>query len=90
MNPAGTFRHGHEDLVQSIHYNFYGDRLVTGSSDHRIKVWNRKPDGEFELVDTWRGHDAEVMEVVENSLHLTACPNIIRRLNGPDLTWVPI
>ncbi|KZF25452.1 putative nuclear pore protein [Xylona heveae TC161] len=64
-NGFQVFEHGHQDVVQAADYNFYGNRLVTASSDHRLKVWDLH-DGEWELTDTWRGHDAEIMDVKWN------------------------
>lgn len=61
-----TFDHGHQDLVLAVDFNFFGTRMVTASSDHRLKVWDRKDDA-WALVDGWRAHDAEVVEV---SYHL--------------------
>jgi hypothetical protein len=63
MNTSGTFAHGHHDIVQAMHYNFQDTRMLTASSDHHIKVWNRKGEKGWELLDTWRGHDAEIMDV---------------------------
>ena len=63
MNTSGTFAHGHHDIVQSIHYNYNGKRMVTASSDHHLKVYNNKGENDWELVDTWRGHDAEILDV---------------------------
>ncbi|KAH0536454.1 hypothetical protein FGG08_006667 [Glutinoglossum americanum] len=55
------FNHGHEDLVREVDFNLYGTRLVTASSDQRIKVYNKEKDtGKWRLCDTWRAHDAEV------------------------------
>lgn len=64
---AGTnsfhhFSHGHQDLVLAVDYNFYGTRMVTASSDHRLKVWDRKDDG-WVVTDVWKAHDAEVTDV---------------------------
>lgn len=56
------FSHDHEDLVLAVHYNFYGTRMVTASSDHRLKVWDRRDDG-WALTDTWKAHSAEVTDV---------------------------
>lgn len=67
MNASGTFPHNHLDIINAMHYNADGSRLVTASSDHRIKVFAKVmvgDDQEWRLVDTWRGHDAEVMEVI--------------------------
>lgn len=57
-----TFHHGHQDLVLAADYNFYGNRLATASSDHKLKVWDKKGD-EWVLIDEWRGHDAEITDV---------------------------
>ncbi|KAI9775856.1 MAG: epoxide hydrolase, soluble (sEH) [Geoglossum umbratile] len=55
------FNHGHEDLVREVDFNLYGTRLVTASSDQRIKVYDKDKDcGKWKLCDTWRAHDAEV------------------------------
>jgi WD40 repeat protein len=56
------FDAGHRDLVTVTKFNFYGNRIVTASSDHRMKVWDQK-DGEWQLIDTWRAHDAEIRDV---------------------------
>lgn len=57
-----TFQHGHQDLVLAVDFNLYGDRMVTASSDHRLKVWDKK-DENWILTDTWRAHDAEIVDV---------------------------
>ncbi|KAI4732836.1 WD40 repeat-like protein [Aureobasidium sp. EXF-12298] len=57
--------HGHHDLVLAVDYNFYGTRMVTASSDHRLKVWDRKDDG-WTVTDVWKAHDAEVTDVKWN------------------------
>lgn len=57
-----TFDHGHQDLVLAVDFNFFGTRMVTASSDHRLKVWDRK-DENWSLVDSWKAHDAEIVEV---------------------------
>lgn len=52
----------HRDLITVTKFNFYGNRIVTASSDHRMKVWDLKGD-EWQLTDTWRAHDAEIRDV---------------------------
>ncbi|KAL2834454.1 WD40-repeat-containing domain protein [Aspergillus cavernicola] len=59
------FDAGHRDLVTVTKFNFYGNRIVTASSDHRMKVWDQK-DGEWQLTDTWRAHDAEIRDATFN------------------------
>jgi len=37
------FPHNHTDLVLSLDYDYYGTRLVTASSDHKLTVWTLSP-----------------------------------------------
>lgn len=64
------FESGHRDLVTVTKFNFYGNRIVTGSSDHRLKVWDQK-DGQWQLTDTWRAHDAEIRDVSARVILIT-------------------
>lgn len=57
-----TFSHGHQDLVLAVDFNYFGTRMVTASSDHRLKVWDKKDDS-WSLVESWKAHDAEVVDV---------------------------
>ncbi|KAL6710916.1 hypothetical protein ACN47E_006791 [Coniothyrium glycines] len=60
-----TFAHGHQDLVLAVDFNYFGTRMVTASSDHRLKVWDKKDDS-WTLVESWRAHDAEIVDVKWN------------------------
>ena len=55
--------HGSSDLVLAAHFNFYGTRLVTGSADHRIRVFDLDERAGWQIVDAWRGHNGEVLDV---------------------------
>ena len=57
-----TFPHGHQDLVLAVDFNYFGTRMVTASSDHRLKVWDKKDDA-WTLVESWKAHDAEIVDV---------------------------
>jgi nucleoporin SEH1 len=57
-----TFSHGHQDLVLAVDFNYFGTRMVTASSDHRLKVWDKKEDS-WTLVESWKAHDAEIVDV---------------------------
>ncbi|EFQ99932.1 nucleoporin seh1 [Nannizzia gypsea CBS 118893] len=65
MTSFTEFEAGHRDLVTVTKFNFYGNRILTASADHRIKVWDQKDDG-WELADTWRAHDAEIRDAAWN------------------------
>ncbi|KAB8209907.1 amino acid permease-domain-containing protein [Aspergillus parasiticus] len=65
MSGFADFDAGHRDLITVTKFNFYGNRIVTASSDHRMKVWDQK-DGEWQLTDTWRAHDAEIRDASWN------------------------
>jgi nucleoporin SEH1 len=57
-----SFSHGHQDLVLAVDFNYFGNRMVTASSDHRLKVWDKK-DESWTLVESWKAHDAEIVDV---------------------------
>lgn len=57
-----TFSHGHQDLVLAVDFNYFGTRMVSASSDQRLKVYDKKDDG-WTLVESWRAHDAEIVDV---------------------------
>lgn len=57
-----TFTHGHQDLVLAVDFNYFGTRMVTASSDHRLKVWDKK-DETWLLIESWKAHDAEIVDV---------------------------
>ncbi len=56
-------KHGHQDLVQAVAFNSYGDRCATGSVDGKIRVFNRHKDGVWRHCDNWGAHAGEVLEV---------------------------
>lgn len=58
-----VMKHGHQDLVQAVAFNSYGDRCATGSVDGKIRVFNRHRDAVWRLCDTWTAHAGEILEV---------------------------
>lgn len=83
-----TFSHGHQDLVLAVDFNYFGTRMVTASSDHRLKVWDKKDDS-WSLVESWKAHDAEIVDVSRTTLlsNLQPSPAQIRHpgICMPDL-----
>lgn len=63
MQVNQEFDAGHEDLIHDLSYNYYGDRLITCSSDHKLKVFDKNANGVFVLHDSWKGHDSAVLRV---------------------------
>lgn len=57
-----SFSHRHQDLVLAVDFNYFGNRMVTAGSDHRLKVWDKKDDS-WNLVESWKAHDAEIVDV---------------------------
>jgi len=54
----------HEDLIHDLSYNYYGNRLVTCSSDQRIKVWDLNEEtGQWVINDSWKAHDCSILKV---------------------------
>jgi len=50
-----TFETSHEDLIHDVSYDFYGRRLVTCSSDQKLKVWDfNQETNDWELNDSWK------------------------------------
>ncbi|OCK82056.1 WD40 repeat-like protein [Lepidopterella palustris CBS 459.81] len=89
-----TFSHGHQDLVLAVDFNYFGTRMVTASSDHKLKVWDRKDDS-WNLVDSWKAHDAEVVDVKWNGPFMGEVLGSIGedgrcRLWQEDVTQVPM
>ncbi|KAI9258281.1 WD40-repeat-containing domain protein [Sporodiniella umbellata] len=68
MNSSSSltkFDTGHEDLIHDVSYDFYGKRLVTCSSDQRLKVWDfieREDSAFWELSDSWKAHDSSILK----------------------------
>lgn len=63
MAELEEFDTGHKDRVTVLHINYYGTRILTGSIDHRIKVWDRDiSTGQHILIDTFTAHDADIRD----------------------------
>lgn len=65
MSSLTKFDTGHEDLIHDVAYDFYGKRLVTCSSDQRLKVWDfveREDVSVWELSDSWKAHDSSILK----------------------------
>mmetsp|Transcript_214 Transcript_214/g.343 ORF Transcript_214/g.343 Transcript_214/m.343 type:complete len:322 (+) Transcript_214:219-1184(+) len=53
----------HEDFIHDVEYDFYGKRLATCSSDHKIKMWSAGPSGEWQCEAELEGHKGAVWKV---------------------------
>ncbi|KAJ9075725.1 epoxide hydrolase, soluble (sEH) [Entomophthora muscae] len=53
----------HDDLVHGLAYDYYGKRLVSCSSDQKLKVWDyRDSKGAWELNESWKAHEASILK----------------------------
>eukprot|EP01135_Chromosphaera_perkinsii_P001814 Nk52_evm83s210 gene=Nk52_evmTU83s210 len=65
MRIVDTLQTKHEDLIHDVSYNFYGDRIASSSSDHRIKIWDKIPSSnEWICTADWKAHTGSVWKVV--------------------------
>ncbi|MCJ1478234.1 epoxide hydrolase, soluble (sEH) [Lambiella insularis] len=60
-----SLAHNSNDVVLAAHFNDHGTRLVTGSADHRIRVFDSKQ-GNWKLTDLWRGHNGAILDIKWN------------------------
>lgn len=63
------FDHGAADIVLAVAFNSSGTRIALGSADHKIRVYDIEQDRSWNLVDQWRGHDAEVLDASLSDLY---------------------
>ncbi|KAL8756351.1 MAG: hypothetical protein Q9199_003008 [Rusavskia elegans] len=57
------FDHGATDLVSAAEFNGPGTHLAVCSADHSIRVFTQDHRHDWILLDQWRGHDAEILDV---------------------------
>ncbi|TPX47525.1 hypothetical protein SeLEV6574_g02597 [Synchytrium endobioticum] len=64
LEQISKFNAQHEDLIHDIAYDYYGKRLATCSSDHRIKIWDYDEAQEhWVFSDSIKEHEASVLKV---------------------------
>ncbi|KAG8828851.1 hypothetical protein FRC19_000239 [Serendipita sp. 401] len=56
---------GHDDTVWSVSFSADGSKLVSGSSDHTIRIWDLE--SESAMIKTLRGHTGPVLCVAFSS-----------------------
>ncbi len=72
-----SFEHAAADIVLAASFNPAGTRAALCSADHKIRVYSINRDKEWTLLEQFRGHDAEVLDVgllssnVERTLRLS-------------------
>ena len=62
-NGFTVVEHGAADLVLAAAFSPSGTRIALCSADHKIRVFDLDEDKNWSLLDQWRGHDAEVLDV---------------------------
>ncbi|CAK5081595.1 unnamed protein product [Meloidogyne enterolobii] len=54
---------GHRDIIHDAQMNYYGTRLATCSSDHLVKIFEIKANGQSLPIAELTGHDGPVWQV---------------------------
>lgn len=60
---ASKVETGHRDIVHDAQVNYYGTRLATCSSDHLVKIFEIKSNGQSFPIAELTGHDGPVWQV---------------------------
>lgn len=50
----------HDEAIHGLRYDYYGKKLVTCSSDQKIKVWEQDESGSWRLTADWKGHKGSI------------------------------
>lgn len=50
----------HEELIHSVRYDYYGKKIVTCSSDQKLKVWEQDESGSWRLTADWKAHKGSI------------------------------
>eukprot|EP01083_Nonionella_stella_P148056 468095_1 len=58
-----SFRAAHGDFIRDLKYDFYGRRLATCASDHKIKIYEKDEEGEWKHSQDIEGHSASVQKL---------------------------
>ena len=62
-NGFQSFGHAAADIVLAADFNEAGTRVAVCSADHKIRVYSISQHQVWNLLDQFRGHDAEVLDV---------------------------
>lgn len=62
-NGFQDFNHGAADVILAAEFNLYGTHLAVCSADHKIRLFAVGLADAWTLIDQWRGHDAEILDV---------------------------
>ena len=68
-----SFENAAADAVLAISYNPSGTRYAVASADHKVRIYdsgNQYSNGQSTLMDQWRAHDAEILDVSALMYHL--------------------
>jgi len=50
----------HDEAIHGLRYDYYGKKLVTCSSDQKIKVWEQEESGDWRLTADWKAHKGSI------------------------------
>jgi len=53
----------HEDIIHDLEYDYYGKRIATCSSDHKIKVWDLDGQNKWQCSSEWKAHAGSIWKI---------------------------
>lgn len=62
-NGFQSFEHAAADIILAAGFDAAGTKVALCSADHKIRVYIISQDKDWILLDRFRGHDAEVLDV---------------------------
>lgn len=63
MKLFNKFSGQHDDFVHDVAYDYYGKRIATCSSDHKVKIWSPTSYGEWVCEAELEGHKGAVWKL---------------------------
>lgn len=69
-----SFENAAADAVLAISYSASGKRCAVASADHKLRIYDSGDQNDYRaaiLMDQWRAHDAEILDVSLSKDHQT-------------------
>lgn len=64
METISEIKSNHADLIHDVAYDFYGKRIATCGSDHKISIYDQQDDSQYKLTGEIKVHSGSIWRVV--------------------------